>query len=473
MKFFFLLLFVCSHLCAGKVGYLDIPRDRPIDSTTLLYVKFALEEYRKEKVQFVVMHLDTPGGEVFAATSIAEALLEIDRLHNIPVVAVIDNWALSAGAMLAYSSRYIAVAPQGIMGAAEPVMANSTGQMESAPEKINSALRKEMATLAKAFDRNPFIAEAMVDKDLLLVKREGKILSVEETKKGDEILSQKGKLLTCDAQELIDWGIANFQLEDPKNLSSLPLFSSVLPLDILHYSSWKIGFFSFLSHPLIASLLMMGLIAGFYLELQHPGTGFFAGIGAICLSLILLSHFSFQTIDWLELIFLVAGGLLILTEVFLLPGTFICGLLGGLLFLVGLFGLLLPSWGHTPFSFNPQEWSLSAIHFVQKLEWLFVSLILSLILILILSRLFTPMLFKKGKIILEQDQTGTVAGLLPNELPSLGNEGIVITPLLPGGKVTIQGKLYDVLSDGPFFDKGAKVVVSEIRGRVIVVSQLR
>lgn len=473
MRFFLFLFLLCAELSAGKVGYLDIPRDHPIDSTTLLYVKFALEEYRKEKVDFILMHLNTPGGEVFAATSIAEALLEIDRLHQIPVIAVIDNWALSAGAMLAYSSRYIAVSPQGIMGAAEPVMANSSGQMESAPEKINSALRKEMATLAKAYDRNPFVAEAMVDKDLLLVRRGQEIISTEEVKKGDEVLSNKGKLLTLDADELMKWKIANFRIEDGNHLSTIPLLSALQPLEILKYSSWKINFFSFLGHPFIASILMMGLIGGIYLELQSPGTGFFAAIAVLCLSLILLSHFSFQTINWLELIFLFSGLGLLLIELFVFPGLIVCGLLGGILFLVGLFGLLLPSWGNTPFSWNPSDWSLSSIHFMDQLTWFIGALIISVFVIVILSRFFTPLLLKKSKLILEEDQTGTIAGLSREELPSLGDVGVAITPLLPGGKVDFQGKLYDVLSNGSFLEKGTKVVVSEIRGRVIVVSQLR
>ncbi len=107
------------HIHDGNnlIGYLDIVRDKPIDQSTYLQVKFSLEEYIKRGVIFVILRLNTPGGEVFSAMKIAELLQELDTVHHIPVVAVIDNWALSAGAMLAYSCRYIAVSAQGLMGA--------------------------------------------------------------------------------------------------------------------------------------------------------------------------------------------------------------------------------------------------------------------------------------------------------------------------------------------------------------------
>jgi membrane-bound ClpP family serine protease len=458
----------------NKVGYLSMPRDRAIDQSTYLQVKFALEEYRKEQVCFILLHLNTPGGEVFAATSIAELLQEIDQKDHIPVIAVIDNWALSAGAMLAYSCRFIVVSNQALMGAAEPVMASSSGQMESAPEKMNSALRAEFGALAKRYGRNPFIAEAMVDKDILLVKRDGEIMRLNEmssVQQGDEIISAQGKLLTLDADELLALHSADFRLPPSGNLFELPFFASIPQVKELHYESWKIDFFSFLTHPLVASLLMMGLILGVYMEMQHPGMGVPGIVALICLGLVLLSHFSTQAVDWLEIVFVFVGILLLLIEVFILPGFGVTGILGVLFILFGVGALLLPSWESTQFSWSGEGWNLSAIAFMNRLEWLLGSLLLSSLIILLIAKFLTPRVLARNKMISQETQEGSVAGLEKDQLPLKGAEGRALTPLHPGGKIQIGDQIYDALSEGELIDRGAKVFVSKIQGCVIFVTK--
>lgn len=148
----------------NKIGYIKIVgHDSMISQSTWIYIKKALEYYKETRPAFIILEMDTPGGEVFAAQKISDALKEIDTQEGIPVVTYINNWAISAGAMIAYSTRYIAVVKDGSMGAAEPVIAGESGQMQSASEKVNSALRTDFANRARFFDRNPDIAEAMVD----------------------------------------------------------------------------------------------------------------------------------------------------------------------------------------------------------------------------------------------------------------------------------------------------------------------
>ena len=46
-----------------KGGYLALSKEQAISNTTYLYIKYGLEEFRKEGVSFVLLDLDTPGGE--------------------------------------------------------------------------------------------------------------------------------------------------------------------------------------------------------------------------------------------------------------------------------------------------------------------------------------------------------------------------------------------------------------------------
>jgi len=211
----------------NTIGYILIDdHATSINQATWLYVKKALDYYEKTKPIFIILELNTPGGEVYSAQKISDALKEIDIQRNIPVVAYINNWAISAGAMLAYSSRFIVVAKDGSMGAAEPVIEGAEGKMEAASEKVNSVLRADFANRARFFGRDPLIAEAMVDKDLILVIRNGKVTKLDnelqehmEGPDKDIILSPKGKLLTLDAEQMISLGVADMMVPPTKVVS--------------------------------------------------------------------------------------------------------------------------------------------------------------------------------------------------------------------------------------------------------------
>ncbi len=89
------------------IGWMAIDdRKGMISQSTWLYIKQALEFYKEKKPSFVILKLNTPGGEVFAAQEICNALQEFDTQTHIPIVCLIDNWAISAGAMIAYSCRF-------------------------------------------------------------------------------------------------------------------------------------------------------------------------------------------------------------------------------------------------------------------------------------------------------------------------------------------------------------------------------
>ena len=59
---------------------------------------------------------------------ICDALKELDSQYGIPVIAYIDNWAMSAGALIAYSCRFITVVQDGGYGCGRTCLASQTGE---------------------------------------------------------------------------------------------------------------------------------------------------------------------------------------------------------------------------------------------------------------------------------------------------------------------------------------------------------
>ncbi len=479
---------------ANPVGHLYIGgHDSQVSQGTYIYVKNALDYFREHLHPiFIILELDTPGGEVFPAQKISDALKAFDTNYDIPVVAFINNWAMSAGAMLAYSCRYITTVKDGSMGAATPV--TSTG--ESTSEKVNSAIRADFAGRARFFDRNPLIAEAMVDADMVLVQREHQLVELSSNDQivaTDRVIKRKGKPLTLNAQEMVDLGVADLLLlpqklvpvsEEQKKagewpasqelLFTAPFFQSI-PHAVIHsyQMDWKTRFFTFLNNPIVVALLFLGLIVGFYIEIHTPGFGVAGGIAVTCLALIVLSHFAIQAASWLELIFLLAGIVLIMVEIFVIPGFGVTGIIGILLTLVGLAGLLLPGIRDVHFDFDTGSLNAAGQYVLVRLAWLAGAIVASLIVIALLGKYLAPRLAIFSPLIHRGAQEGYSAGISKEKQPAVGAEGVVVSPLRTAGKVEIAGELYDAVSSGSFIDRDHKIRVIAVEGSKLIVEEIR
>jgi membrane-bound serine protease (ClpP class) len=470
-----------------------------INQSTWLYVKNALEHYKKSQPIFIILELNTSGGEVFSAQKISDALKEMDTQYNIPIIAFINNWAISAGAMLAYSCRFIMVAKDASMGAAEPLTAEG-GKMETASEKVNSAIRADFANRANFFGRNPFIAEAMVDKDIILVQRQGKIIKLDaenqiktEGTTPDVLIKAKGKLLTLTAEQMMSYGVANLMLA-PSKLNSItpeelkkgqwpgskmllftyPFFAKIPQVTIEAYQmDWKTQFFALLANPAISSLLFLGMLLGFYVEFTTPGFGLPGTVAVTCLFLIILSSFALEIAGWLELILLLTGLLIILVELFVLPTFGLLGVIGAVFFMIGLLGMMLPGADSISYEFDTRTLNASGEVFFKRLAWLSASLLVGVSIIAVMARYITPKFAAFSKFVLVgHEQEGYIANDKPNELPQPGTKGKAMTNLRPAGKVIIEDNIYDAISYGVYIEKNTIIIVEKLDGSTIVVNKV-
>ncbi|MFT4552253.1 MAG: membrane-bound serine protease (ClpP class) [Chlamydiales bacterium] len=486
----------------NTVGRITIDNKKTgIDQSTWIYVKSALDYYKEKKPVFIILELNTPGGEVFSSQQISDALMDLDTNYSIPTVAFIDNWAVSAGAMLAYSCRFIGIVKDATMGAAEPVLAGAEGGMQTASEKINSALRADFANRAGFYDRETLIAEAMVDKSMILVLRNKKVLKLETVEQiitggssPDVLISAEGKLLTLDAQKMMLYGVADFMVEPMKLepitaleeesgewpaekylLFSHSFFKGIPGATIETYKmDWKLSFFAILASPAVASLLFMGMMVGFYVEMNSPGFGLPGSVALVCLFFIVLSSFSLAAVSWLEVIILLAGLALLAVELLILPGFGIAGIVGGLLVLVGLFALMLPSVGSVDFDLQTETFNAAGEVFMYRLAWLCSSLIMGFLVISLLARFVMPKFTLFNRLVLvgeESSSDGFVAGADPSAYPSVGSHGEVLSTLRPSGKVMVDDEVYDAMSRGGFIEKGIPIIVVQVERNKVIVEE--
>lgn len=486
------------------VGYISLTdRQEAISQPTWIYITSALNYYKETKPAAIIFEINSPGGEVFAAERISDALKEIDTQFGIPVICYINNWAISAGAMLAYSCRYIVIAKDASMGAAEPITIGQSGAMETASEKVNSALRSDFANRAKFFGRNPYIAEAMVDKDIILVSRHGEIIKVdseEQIRKGgldpDIVFKPKGKLLTLNADQMMQNNVACAMLTpiklDPLTLKEkesgkysiaksalhqLPFFQKIDKLQIDSYQmSWQTRFLSWLSSPAVSSLLFTIMLVAFYMELSSGGFGLAGAVALISLFLIMLSSFALEAVHWLEPILILFGLLLIGLELFFFPTLGILGIVGAIFLMMGMAGIMLP--GIESVSYQGDAFNAAGEYVLSRLAWLSGSFLVALLIIAMLSRYMWPRFALFQRLVLSESQRsqaaidGTLVHSTLTKLPALGVEATVTRALRPAGKIMVNDEEFDAISTGNFIQEGALVSVVRIEGAKVIVEEI-
>jgi len=475
-----------SHI--GRIIIRD--QKQGISESTYLYVKAAVEAFRKTKPACVILELNTPGGEVFASQRISNLLRSLDTQDGIPVIAFVNNWAISAGAMLAYSCRYIVAAPDASMGAATPVFQTAEG-MEAAPEKVNSALRTDFANRAAFFGRNTDLARAMVDPDILLVKRGNEIVelsSEEDIRRSayakDTVISAKGKLLTLTTSQMEEFGVADFVVS--KEVSRGPerelpnkIFISQTDLRLLppfvDHPDVLINTFemdvrttiiAFLVSPVVSSLLFFIAVVSIYLELSIPGFGIPGIVGGLALFLILVGSFAQEAITWFEPLCILLGLGLVAIELFVFPMFGIFLVIGGGVALFGLMALLIP--GLEAVRFDGQVLNAAGEYVINRVTWLSISLLLALAVIIFFCRRMPLKRLRLSGIVLDE----TLETPEEKSSISVADEAVVTMTLRPAGKIEREKVLFDAVSSGRFIEKGERVKVMEIHGNIVTVEPL-
>lgn len=403
-----------------------------------------------------LIHMNTYGGTVLDADSIRTKILQ----SKIPVYVFIDNNAASAGALISIACDSIYMRPGGSIGATTVV--NQTG--EAMPDKYQSYMRSTMRSTAEAhgkdtiisgtdtiykWHRDPLIAEAMVDQRIFI-----------------EGISDTGKVLTFTPLEAIENGYCEGLAENiPEVLEKL----GVEEYTIIEYEpSWIEKIIGWLVHPMISGFLIMAIIGGIYFEMQSPGIGFPLGVAILAA----VAYFAPLYLEGLaahwEILVFVIGIILVALEIFVIPGFGVAGISGVLLVFVGL---VLSLVNNVNFDFEGVEISGIGTAVTTVTVGVFGGFIISLYLS---SKVFGAKsgMFKNMALNTVQNVSEGYVSVEVSLFELKGKTGIAQTVLRPGGKVLIDGEIYDAVAENGFIDKGENILVRKIEATQLYVEIL-
>lgn len=430
------LLLITLLVQATTVYQIDINDE--INSKTWIYTQRGMAEATALKADVVILHLNTYGGEVLYADSIRTTILN----SKIPVVAFIDNNAASAGALISIACNRIYMRKGASIGAATVVNGTDGQQM---PDKYQSYMRAKMRATAESHGkdslgrwlRDPLIAEAMVDDKTVIPN-----------------LIDSGKTLTFTTEEAITNRYCEGVAETIEDVLEQEGFQAGTYTLQVYKPSTMDKLKGILTNTFLQSILIMLIIGGIYFELQTPGIGF--PLAAAALAAIL--YFAPLYIDGLaaswEIIVFVIGIILIVLEIFVIPGFGVAGIVGILCVILGLTTSLLDN-----VNFNFDGVDLSQLG--RALFTVMLGMLLSFAAIIYLSwRIGSKGIFRKLALQATQETTSGFVGVPTEQMTMIGQNGMTTTDLRPSGKIEVDGKRYDAVADNAaFIAKGSLITI--------------
>ncbi len=441
-------LIIAFSLIGGLAPFLALGQAKPnvlvmevkaeIDPRMSRYVRLALDHAEEIKADYIIIEMDTYGGVLTDAKDIVERILEVD----VPIWVFINKDAASAGALISIACDSIYMAAGATIGAAT-VVQGGTG--EAAPDKYQSYMRSIMRSTAEENGRDPRIAEGMVDESVVV-----------------DSVKQAGKVITFTTSEAIANGYCEAKVESIEEILERNKVTDYVLIQFDIGATEKV--IAFFLNPFISGILIMIILGGLYFELQTPGVGFPILASLTALILYLVPYYLNGLAENWEIITLFLGILLILAELFVIPGFGVAGI-SGIALTIGSMVLIMLNNDFLNFDMVPLgELTMASLAIFGGISGGLLLLFLGG------ARLSRSSFFKRISL---TDTLANTDGYTANFNPTnlIGKKGITYTVLRPSGKIMIDNQIYDAFSRGEYFEKGIEVVVTEIEGSSLKVKK--
>lgn len=408
--------------------------DGTVDLGMAPYIRRVINEAENSGASAIIFKINTFGGRVDAATQIKDAILN----SKIKTIAFIDKRAISAGALIALSCQRIVMSPGSAMGASTVV--DEQGKKQS--EKYQSYMRSEMRSTAQKNGRRPDIAEAMVDERLTV-----------------EGLDDSTKLVTLTADEARKYGMSDTTASSVESV--LNIYNLQKAEVNYRDTNWAEQVVRLINNPLVSSILIMIGLVGLFVEIKTPGWGVPGTVALIALGLFFGTGYILELANAIEIIVFVVGVILLVLEIFVIPGFGIAGILGIIMIMAGLFLGLISD-------FPLLEASSLRVAIIQ-LAAAFVS---GLAIILLLTK-YLPKSQHFDRLILHHHESSSEGYASNPQLSDLlGQQGTTLTVLRPSGTAVFNDRRIDVVTEGGYIEKDRAVTVVKVEGYRIIVREI-
>jgi membrane-bound serine protease (ClpP class) len=482
-----------------------------------------VEQAHEEGVDVVVFEMDTWGGLVTSALNICDYIKSLDDVHTI---AWVNPKAISAGAMISVACDEIVVGNRARFGDCAPISIGGDSLAETERSKATSPILEEFRDSATQNGYPVALCEAMVqlseavyqvrntETDELIYIYESQLedhgLKKSDLVKGvkrapvskdkkdaedadetseDEVVetiyelvalaNPEDTLLTISQDETLEYGFATAMVKDDAELAT---HTDAADGEIDRYEiTWSEEMVNWLTDPSVRSLLLMVAMICGYMELQSPGVGLPGAVAAIALTVFVVAPYMAGLAGVMDVLLITIGIVLILVELFVLPGFGVAGLSGMLCLMVGAMMTFVQSEPGDPD--NPGwapgmpelQGSWDMLH--EGMLSLCAAAIVSMVGIYFLTKhfgaipLFKGMRMEGAAAPVTVDEEHVAAGVIEAPVKK-GEAGVTLTDMHPVGRARFGNRVVDVVSQGGWIEAGKEVRVIEVEGVRVVVKEV-
>ncbi len=438
--------------------------------------------------EYLIYEIDSYGGDM-TAFEISDYLLQ-EVKPKARTVAYVSRKAISAAAIISVACEDIILKENTTIGDSAPIMIG--GKLEGVErEKLETVTRAAFVNAAQANGYPEALLKAMVTMQIEVyrVKNlqtgeyeffESEYLPKDANEydiENKELVVKNNELLTLTAPKAYEYGVARAVVRDLEEAfdflaerDGVSFAGEPMVLETL----WSEEMVRWLNSPAVMGVLIMLALLGVYIEFNTPGIGLPGLAAVICFAIIIGSKYLVGLANWVEVALFVVGVLLLMVEIFVLPGFGIAGFLGIMCILAGLFGMLIKNPpDKLPWPQTQLDWQLF-IDGVWAISLGFVGFVL---LAWLLTKYLPKLQFLSGLILVptaaKQGTEMEVSMTAPPESEAIsvnvGDVGEVISTLRPTGKAKFGDAIVDVVAEAEFLDKGTEVEIIEIHGNRVVV----
>jgi len=450
----------------------------------------------EQGIGYLIYEIGTYGGFLDSADNISKYFILRETWpeagKKTRTVAYITTEAISAGAMISVSCQDIIMRENTTIGDCAPIMLG--GKLEGVErEKVESFTRAAFVRAAEANGYPKALLRAMVTMQIKVYQVKNLQTGDYEFFDSDELPKDPNKydldnkslvvgddeILTLTASEAFEYGIARAQVKDLAGaLDFLATRDGVTFVGepMVLEPNWSEQMVRWVNSPAAMAVLVMIAMLGIYIELSTPGVGLPGLAAAICFAIIIGSKYLVGLANWVEVALFIIGLLLLMIEIFVLPGFGIAGMLGILCILAGIFGMLIKNPpDRLPWPQTTLDWQI----FLNGVLGLIFGFFGFVVLAWVLARYLPKFQFLNGLILVPTAATKTglmqVSMTAPPEsktaVVNVGDIGEVTSTLRPTGKARFGDAIVDVVATAEFLEEGTKVQITEIHGNRVVVKR--
>jgi len=415
-------------------------------------VRRGVKEAMEAKADLLLVDMETNGGR---GDSMMEIIEILDQFKG-EKITYVNKKAFSAGALISFATLRIFMAPDSVIGAAAPVMMSAEGGAAAMPDTMEAKSASAIAAMirgqAEKHGHNPEVVDAMI--------RKTKELTMDGVK-----LNEKGQVLTLNNKEaerefgkpakpLLSSGtVATLDALIEKVAGKTAVRIRVEPTGWEKAASWI--------NAISPILLIIG-IAGVYLEFKTPGFGLPGIIGISAFAIYFFGGYiaGLSGMGWIVVFFL--GVALVALELFAFPGTFALGIAGIACMMASVIMAMVDYYPGMPTVPTVRQLSL-------PMNDLLIAAVGSAVLIWLLS-LWLPRTAYWQRMVAQTASGAKADAVLEQQQASrIGQVGVALSPLHPGGKAQFGDDIFDVISQGDVIEKGRPVRIIGNSGHEAIV----